>query len=369
MAQVTNPQGPPQDGPSIWSRSGTGGATPAGGWDAHAQPPTPSEPPTRRLWSGGPEGGTAYDTPSTDQPPTAHPQQAQPQSQETGAYQQRANYQAAPGTPAHPMNAPATSMPKDKTAPVITKRRRFFGDPLSMVLILIIVVALLVAGLIGAELYARHVANSKVAAAVECELKDQASVHFGVAPLLLWQTLTDHFTNISVQTAGNQIRDAKGMKLDLDIQNVLLKDTADSKGTVGAIDGNLTWTSDGIRQSIQNSIPVLGPFVTNSVVTHPKDGTIELKGFLDNITAKPQVSGGGITLKIVTFNALGFTMPKESVQAALDKFTADLTKNYPLGIHVDNVEVTSTGVAAYFSTRNASIPTGNSGQDLCFANL
>ncbi|MBY0442263.1 MAG: DUF2993 domain-containing protein, partial [Mycobacteriaceae bacterium] len=247
--------------------------------------------------------------------------------------------------------------------------RRFFGDPLSLLLILIIVVALVVAGIIGAELYARHIANSKVAAAVECEVKDKASVTFGVAPLLLWQALTGHFTNIAVQTAGNQIRDARGMKIDLNIQNILLRDTANSKGSIGAIDGTLTWSAEGIKQSIQNSIPVLGPFVTNSVVTHPKDGTIELKGFLDNITAKPQVTGGGLALKIVTFNALGFILPKETVQTTLDKFTADLTKDYPLGLHVDDVQITSTGVAAHFSTRNANIPTGNNSQDPCFAKI
>ena len=63
---------------------------------------------------------------------------------------------------------------------------------------------------------------------------------------------------------------------------------------------------DGIKQSVQNAIPVLGPFVTNTVTTHPTDGTVELKGMLDNITAKPVVSGNGLQLQIVSFNALGF---------------------------------------------------------------
>ena len=48
-------------------------------------------------------------------------------------------------------------------------------------------VSLLVAGLIGAELYVRHQANNKVAEAVACEVKDQATASFGVAPLVLWQ--------------------------------------------------------------------------------------------------------------------------------------------------------------------------------------
>jgi hypothetical protein len=251
----------------------------------------------------------------------------------------------------------------------VKTKRRFLRDPLSIFLVSVIVFSLVIAGLIGAELYARHVVNRKVAQAVACEVKDQATASFGVAPLLLWQLATSHFTNISVQTAGNQIRDAKGMKIDINIQNVKLKSTPTSKGTIGALDATITWTSEGIKESVQNTIPVLGPFVTNSVTTHPKDGTVELKGMLDNITAKPVVSGNGLQLQIVTFNALGFTLPRESVQSTLDDFTSNLTKNYPLGIHADSVQVTDTGVVSHFSTQNASIPTGTNSQDPCFAHI
>lgn len=275
----------------------------------------------------------------------------------------------APPPPPTPPAGPTEKLPTPGEEPAQgKKKRRFLRDPLSVVLVCIIVVCLVIAGLVGAELYVRHVANSKVAQAVACEVKDQATASFGVAPLMLWQQLTKHYTNISVQTAGNQIRDAKGMKLDLNIRDVQLKDTQDSKGTIGSLDATITWTSDGIKESVQNAIPVLGPFVTNTVTTHPADGTIELKGMLDNLTTKPVVSGTGLQLQIVSFNALGFTMPKESVQSTLDDFTSNFTKNYPLGIHADSVQVTNDGVTSHFSTRNASIPTGNN-NDPCFANL
>lgn len=249
------------------------------------------------------------------------------------------------------------------------KRHRFLRDPLSIFLVLIIVLAVVIGGLIAGELYARNTVNKKIAQAVACEVNDQATAKFGVTPLVLWQLATKHFTNITVETAGNQIRDAKGMKIQLTIQDVNLDSTPTSKGTIGALDATITWTADGIKQSVQNAIPVLGPFVTTSVTTDPKDGTIELKGMLDDIKAKPVISNGGLELQIVTFNTLGFSLPKESVQSTLDDFTDKLTKNYPLGIKADNVQVTSTGVTSHFSTRNATIPTGNNGQDPCFANL
>ena len=249
------------------------------------------------------------------------------------------------------------------------KRKSRLRDPLSIVLVLIIVVSLVIAGLIGAELYARNTANNKVAQAVACEVKDKATARFGVTPLVLWQVATQHFTNISVETAGNQIRDAKGMQIKLTIDNVQFKSTPTSKGTIGALNADITWTSQGIKESVQNAIPVLGPFVTNTVTTDPKDGTVELKGMLNDIKAKPVISGNGLSLQIIDFNTLGFTMPKETVQSTLDDFTANLTKNYPLGIHANSVQVTSTGVQSHFSTQNASIPAGDDTSDPCFANL
>jgi len=295
---------------------------------------------------------------------------AGPQPQQTerlsaaSAGLQQPGYTPPPTPPAGPPERPAA--PGEQPAPM-KRKRRFLRDPLSILLVCIIVFALIIAGLIGAELYVRHVADTKVAQAVACEVKDQATASFGVTPLMLWQHLTKHYTNISVQTAGNQIRDASGMKLTLNIRDVQVRSTATSKGTIGSLDATITWTSDGIKKTVQNAIPVLGPFVTNSVTTHPADGTIELKGLLENITAKPVVSGNGLELQIVSFNALGFTLPKESVQSTLDDFTSNLTKNFPLGIHADSVEVTNTGVTSHFSTQNATIPAGN--KYPCFANI
>ena len=46
-----------------------------------------------------------------------------------------------------------------------------------------------------------------------------------------------------MSTAGNQIRDAKGMKIDININDVQLNGPQDSKGTIGSLDATITWTS------------------------------------------------------------------------------------------------------------------------------
>jgi hypothetical protein len=326
---MTNPQGRPHDDPSIWARPESHGAGP--------QPTVPSD---------------------------------QPGSAPTGP-----DYAAAPPWSPAPnvVDYPADPTSEGTTIPggvrVKTKRRfQLFRDPVSIVLILVIVVALAIAGLIGAEFYTRHLAESKVAQAVECEVKDKATVSFGVMPPVLWQHITGHYTNISVQTAGNQIRNAKHMKVAIEIRDVdLAHHTSDSKGTIGALDATISWSVAGIRDSVQNAIPLLGTFVASTVTTQPDSGTIELRGFLDNIVVRPQIINNGLSLEVVSLKALGTTLPKESIQASLDAFASTLTNNYPLGIHADSVQVTNDGVAAHFSTRSASIPAGRS--NACFANL
>jgi hypothetical protein len=328
---------------------------------------------------GQPQGDRPHQPPPQQPgpPPQRGPQQAgyPPQQQPSPPYQQRPGY---PPPPQQPDQRPASqeqattrlpTQPQSKDTPVKPKRR-FFRDPTSILLILIIVVAVVIAGLIGAELYTRHLADSKVANAVQCEVQDTASVSFAATPPLLWQYFTSHYTNISVQTAGNQIRDAKGMKIGIDIRDVRLSNTNNSKGTIGSLSGTITWSSDGIRQSIQNAIPVLGSFVTSRVTTNPGNGTVELKGLLDSATVKPQIANNGLSLEVISLTALGSQMSTDTVQKNLDDLTSKATQNYPLGIHADTVKVTDTGVQATFSSSNATIPSGSGGgQDPCFANL
>lgn len=331
---MTNPQGPPHDDPSIWARPDRPESE-----DAATGTPSPPEPPAGQI-------GHGY-----HQPHVEHRQGA-PFSH---------NYPAAPPTD------PAGQRPsEDTTAPVKTTRR-LLRDPVSIILVVVIVVALLAAGVTAAELYARHRADDVVAAAAECVVQDKVSVSFGPLPFLL-QHITGNYRDISIHTAGNQIRAAKGMKADIEIQNVDLHGTADSRGTIGALDATATWSSEGIKETVQNALPVVGSFV-NSVTTNPADGTIELQGALGlgSVTVKPQAADNGLSLSVVKVTTMGLTVPTETVQSALDVFASRLTTGYPLGIRADSVQVTDSGVTAHLLTRNAAIPTAQANS--CFAKL
>lgn len=266
---------------------------------------------------------------------------------------------AAPPLPPPPPPVVTASEPEEP------RRRGPFSDPLSLALALVIVIALAVAALVGAELYARNKADTIVAKAVSCVVQDSAKASFGIRPFLL-QHFTHRYRDMEVQTAGNQIREAKGMKLTLRLDDVQMRQTADSAGTLGSLDADVSWTSDGIQQTVAGMIPLIGSLVSG-VTTSPSDGTLEVQGPLGSVTIKPEAVNGDLKLTVLKVTGLGMTLPRESAQPALDVFTDQLTKNLPMGIHADNVAVTDSGVTAKFVTRNATIPNGQ--QDPCFAGL
>ncbi len=318
------------------------------------QIPGPIPPQGQYPPQGLPPAGPGYPEPPTQhipQPPTEHIPQHIPQ----------APTQYIPAPP-----APPTGPPVDVVAPEPQRPRRgFLRDPLSAALILVIVGALALAGLLGGEFYARHKADSIVAKAVSCVVQDSAKASFGVRPFLL-QHFSHSYRDMRVETAGNQIREAKGMKLQLRLDDVRMKPTADSAGTLGSLDADITWSADGIKETVAGMIPLIGGLVSD-VTPDSTNGTLEVQGPLGTVTIRPTVADGGLALQVLKVTGLGFTLPRETVQPALDAFTDQLTKNLPMGIRAESVGVTDSGVAARFVTRNATIP--NAQQDPCFAGI
>jgi hypothetical protein len=144
---------------------------------------------------------------------------------------------------------------------------------------------------------------------------------------------------------------------------VRLQETADSKGTIGSLNAMLTWKSAGIKDTVAANLPGVGSLITG-VTTDPAAGTIVLEAGDNSVTAKPVVTDGDLNLEVLDVKG---AIPKDKVQSALNDLTKKLNDNYPLGIHADSVEVTSTGVVGKFSSQNASIPKEDANP--CFSRL
>ncbi|MGB3351958.1 MAG: DUF2993 domain-containing protein [Mycobacterium sp.] len=233
----------------------------------------------------------------------------------------------------------------------------------TIVLIAVIVVALLAGGLAGGELYARHRADGILVGVAECVVEDGATISYGVNPPFLWQHITGHYTNISVRTAGDRVQSAEGMTAVVTLEDVRLQDSGDAKGTIGSLDATLTWTSEGIKDTVAENLPGVGSLVTG-VSTDPAAGTIVLQAGDSGVTARPVVTDGDLELEVLDVSG---PFPKDTVQGALDDLTTKLNDNYPLGIQADSVAVTDAGVVGEFSSRDASIP--NEDTNPCFAGL
>lgn len=317
----------------------------------------PPDPATRRLpRPGRPEVPTEQFR-ARPRPPEAATEQIRARYQPPEAATEKITKPRAP--------APAPDQLQPKPQPEAAKPSSQWRSPQAIVLIAVIAVALVVIGLTGGELFARHKAGSLLVSVAECVVEDNASVSFGVSPPFLWQHITGHYTNISVQTAGKQVQAAKGMTADVALSDIRLQGTADSKGTIGSLTATLTWTSAGIKDTVAENLPGVGALVTD-VSTDPAAGTITMQAVGDTkVTAKPVVNNGNLDLQIMDVSG---PFEKDTVQTALDALMTKLNDAYPLGIHADSVSVTDTGVVGRFSSQNASIPNDGS-EDACFAKL
>lgn len=276
----------------------------------------------------------------------------------------------AGGPPRPPQHSPAGAPPPQRTQaaesaapPVKKKRGRGFLNRQSIILIVIIIVAILAGGLAGAELYARHRADNVLVDVAQCVVRDGVTISYGVNPPFLWQHITGHYTNISVATAGHNVQDATGMTADVTVKDVRLRDSGDSKGTIGSLTATLDWKSAGIKDTLAANLPAVGNLITG-VHTDAKAGTIVVDAGENSVTAKPVVTNGDLNLEVLD---VAGPLPKDAVQSALNDLTKKLNDNYPLGIHADSVKVTDTGVVGTFSSQNASIPKEDANP--CFARL
>jgi hypothetical protein len=346
MTTPQGPQGPQGNDPNMWARPAEQG-------------PRPPQPPPGQ---GSPEGSTQrIPRPGS---PMDQPTQHIPRPNPTEGATQRiptAGYGSQP-----PTIGPPPAIPGDVTEKPKPAKRPVWRDPVSIVLIVVIVLALAAAGLAGGEWYARSRAATVVGEAIKCVTKDDASnVSFAIMPPFLYQHMTGEYKNIRITTAGGNIREAKGMKADISISDVRLDGGKYGAGTIGPLEATITWPNTGIKETAQQA-PLLGSMVTD-VTTNPSDGTIKLGGPLGSVIAKPEVNNHDLKVNLVNISALGMQFPPELVQSFLSGITDRLAANYPLNVRPDSVQVTDSGVVANFSSPGADIPQDN--QDPCFASL
>lgn len=306
---------------------------------------TPPQPPP------GPSGSTPPE-PSPWQPPA---QQVPPPAHEQAPTLQN------PVAPPPPPVGPPPGEPAAAPEPVSPRKGR---DYKSLVLI---VVAVALAAVLGIELYARQRTSSEVNAATSCLVQDGATASFGPMPLVL-QYLGDHIDKLTIKTAGNQIAQAKKMTVAITVRDVSLKKTADSLGTIGRLDVEVSWPTAGITESARALVPGMLGSMVGDATTNESTGEVTLSaaGGLAQITTKPVIKDGMVTLQSENVSAF-IGLPREIIQPALDTFSKGLVGGqYPMGLKAQEVKVTNDGITVKLSSTNQPMKPTN---EPCLQNL
>ncbi|MBA0046050.1 DUF2993 domain-containing protein [Mycobacteroides sp. LB1] len=291
---------------------------------------TPPQPPQ------GPSGSTPPEPspwqPSTQQAPVVPPPTPPP---------------AEPPPPLSGTPQPAQPQPQPEPKP---KKDR---DYRSLILIAVIVVAVTLAAVLGIELYARKRTSTEVNAATSCLVQDGATASFGATPLV-FQYLGDHIDKLTIRTAGNQIAQAKKMTVAITVRDISLKKTADSLGTIGRLDVEVSWPTSGITESARALVPGMLGSMVGDATTNESTGEVTLSaaGGLAQITTKPVIKDGMVTLQSENVSAF-IGLPREIIQPALDTFSKGLVGGeYPMGLKAQEVKVTNDGITVKLSSTN-----------------
>ncbi|MCX4098814.1 DUF2993 domain-containing protein [Nocardia sp. alder85J] len=198
-----------------------------------------------------------------------------------------------------------------------------------------LVVALaVVATLIGAETYYRKHYADCIAAQTEHDLGSKVSVHFGAKPLLL--TAIDHKVgSVTMDSDDAKFGPAVGMKVHATINDVAV---VDGGANVGHSSADVTWTDDGIQQTLNGMV--------SDVKSSASDGmlTVKVLGGLADLQLKPQIVGNQIQVTTASASLLGIGLPTDLVSGIVDLMTQSL-QTYPLDMHPTSVQVTDNGLA------------------------
>ncbi|OHU61317.1 DUF2993 domain-containing protein [Mycobacteroides chelonae] len=299
---------------------------------------TPPQPPL------GPPGSTPPE-PSPWQPPSQQVPPAQQEHAPAPPPEQLPTQQSPVAPP--PVEPPPAETPPQPAEP--EKGR----DYRSLVLIAVIVVAVFVAAVLGIELYARQRTSSEVNAATSCLVQDGATASFGPMPLVV-QYLGNHIDKLTIKTAGNQIAQAKKMSVAITVRDISLKKTADSLGTIGRLDVEVSWPTAGITESARDLVPGMLGSLVGDATTNESTGEVTLSaaGGLAQITTKPVIKDGMVTLQSENVSAF-IGLPREIIQPALDTFSKGLVGGqYPMGLKAQEVKVTNDGITVKLSSTN-----------------
>ncbi|SNT39013.1 LmeA family phospholipid-binding protein [Rhodococcoides kyotonense] len=225
-------------------------------------------------------------------------------------------------------------------------------------LIALLVVLVLVAALLGGELYFRQQIKSCLAGQLESEIGSSVDVGIGWKPVLL--SLVDkQVSSVTIDSNDARFGPAEGMVVHAEINDVNLQQSADSNGTIGSSSADIDWSTDGIAKTLQSQ--GIGALVSG-VTADQSAGTLSFAvAGLAQLTVKPQINGDRVEVQTVNASILGLGIPTDLVDSIVGVLT-DSLQQYPLDMKPTSLTVTDNAIQLQLQGGPYTMPAAQPGQ-------
>ncbi|WP_306363144.1 DUF2993 domain-containing protein [Nocardia sp. CC227C] len=216
-------------------------------------------------------------------------------------------------------------------------------------LVVAVVVALLaIAALAGGEAYARRTVENCITSQFEQEMGSRIDVSFGAKPMLI--TMFDgKVSSVTVNSDDTKFGPAVGMVVHAKFNDIEVVDNGRGGGTIGSSSADVTWSNDGIAQT-------LGGLVSG-VQSNPTTDTLTFAvlGGLAGLEVKPQVVGDKVEVTTEAASLLGFGLPTDLVEGIVN-LMAESLQSYPMGLQPTEVQVTDSGLRVLLAGGRTELP-------------
>jgi len=218
-------------------------------------------------------------------------------------------------------------------------------------LIIVIIVALLVL----ADFSARVVAQNIMATKIEQQgLSQKPDVSIGGFPFLT-QLARKDFQQVTVSTTNLTEGPVTITKVDVTANGVRLKSYSSGSGTITSLAGSALISFASLGNTLAQQFGPLGSLLNGAVLNLVAAGPNEVKASLNLVVTSgsatwrvTRLSGNQLQVNLVASSGL-----PSSLVASIQSLTLQVPK-LPLGLTIDSIAVTPSGVTGHLSAHDVS---------------
>lgn len=218
---------------------------------------------------------------------------------------------------------------------------------------LVTAVIVLLAGLAGAEVYARHRVSSCLSTQLSNEMNSRIEVGFGYKPLLL--TWLDHkLPELTLTNPDGNLGQTHGMTMHMTFRDITMPSGSNQTTTIGSSSADILWESAGMVQSMNKTVSDIAP--------DPGTGTLQVKvlGGIGSLLVKPVVRNGQLVTDVGRAQVFGIGIPNDLAGSITTAF-AQGTAQAPYGMHPTNVAVVDQGLQIHMEGGPQTLSAGSGG--------